>query len=53
MNYTKSAGLAAAVTGSVLYSSLTVVAVLVAGGALGVLLMAYRRRRHDREQAGR
>lgn len=53
MNYAKSAGVGAVVAGSVLYSSLTLAAVLLAGGGLGVLLMAYRRRRHDRKQAGR
>lgn len=53
MQYTKSAGVMAVVGGSVLYSSLTFAAVLIAGGALGVLFMAYRRRRHDRKQAGR
>lgn len=52
MNYTKtSAGVVAAVSGSVLYSSLTAAAVVLVAGALTVLVAAYRRRRHDRAQA--
>jgi Flp pilus assembly protein TadB len=52
MNYTKtSAGVVAAVSGSVLYSSLTIAAMLVVAGAAVILLAAWRRRRHDRAQA--
>lgn len=48
---TGSAAVVAAVSGSVLYSSLTVAALLLIGGALGALLASWHRRRHDRAAA--
>jgi hypothetical protein len=53
MNYTRTAAkgvVLTAVGGSVLYTSLTIAAVVIASVATGIALAGWQRRRHDRQQ---